>query len=268
MLKIIFKIKGKLRIIFCIVFLLFYALPLVGQYKIKLKSKNIEIPGRNFNIVKVLDLRENKVNVGTVRRGIYQRGQIAVIKGGVTKAFQKYIKKTYKPVENGYPVLMVVHKLNIGETFTEKATATAIYSFYLIKNEGYMFISKDDYFVNSSSIVDATSKHDNTIEKTIQLGFQDIASINWQDNIHLWPTYSLEEIKNDVNRENSYPIQKTHQYVRGIYYNIDDFRNNAPKHQNIVFKYKNNIAIPKSKFVDKVYILKDGSEVRINNMWG
>lgn len=243
------------------------------ELKVKLPSKAIEIQNCDFIISESIDARKNKMMLGTVKRGLKHRSRIASLHKGLNYQFNRFINKSFTDVVNyDYEILLVVRQLSIAESslrFNEAARVTATYDFYLPADGKYKKVHRSQQFLKNTSGLDVTSSHDRLIVETIVNAIHEFHQADWRGEIDQIDGVVYKEMIKPWSFE--YPILSVTQPKKGIYVNIDQFRNNNPAFTNFKAKInpdKNTAKPEKSSGLIVVYD-NDGTPRKITwRIWG
>lgn len=209
--------------------------------KIKLKSIKIELADRDFIIVKTIDARKNKMMLGTVKRGLKNRSRIASLHKGLEYQFNGFLAQSMPAIENHkYEILLVVRELTVAETsyrFNEAARVFAIYDFYIAISNHYKMLYRCRQFLKSTNAINATSAHDRLISETICNALNEFDKSEWR----LKMDEIIEENYKEMIEPRSfeYPVLSLEKPTKGIYMNLDQFRQNEPVFTNFNF-FENN----------------------------
>ena len=211
--------------------LVFQYVKIQGQdLKIKLKSREIELAGHDFIISKAIDARKNKMMLGTVKRGFKNRNRIASLHKGLEYQFDSFIKNSLPRVDNyTYEIFLVVRELSISESslrFNEAARVSSVYDFYLPAEGKYKLVYRSQIFLKTTSGIDVTSAHDNLISETIIKAIKEFHHAKWRNKIEHISSESYQEMVQP--RSFDYPILSAEKVKKGIYMNLDQFRQNEP----------------------------------------
>jgi hypothetical protein len=186
-----------------------------------LKNELIDIPGRNFNVVSVIDARADTTIIGIFGPG-YKRKE--TFNKPLSQAFIDFIKYANPTLPNARAIVLQVNKFAIGRT-TQIAFLEAKFTFYLKQDSGfYKLMDKEYYYEQPLGI---GSKHVKQVVALLKESLFDLSKTDMR--VENKSRFDWEDLK----IRTTYPILNAKYLERGLYRNFSEFRENKPSIQNI-----------------------------------
>jgi hypothetical protein len=161
---------------------------------ISLQNESIEINVDGFYIKDVVDVRENKENIGFVQKGVFKKTKIdANLKGGVEKCIFDYLKGNFSQNKNGVPIVLHVTKLEISETKSLPISGKAEIEieFFRERDGSLAKLYQSEAFVEQPAL-NVTKTHEARIREVIATCLQSFNESDWKT---LEPVYFKEKNK-------------------------------------------------------------------------
>ncbi len=200
-----------------------------------------------FNQVQVLDMREDKDNIGYLRLGAFNKKNLQVPVGGLEQMLQQFARSVagLDAARGDKTLLIVVHNFSMADRPIEGEMGTFYgrMDFYLGKEGQYRLAEHVDSFFETTNAWDVTNNVKRLVARKMTDWLYHITNdATVPDNA---PVLSLEAIKAEIGAEkDKYPVYKEEPKT-GVYYTLEQFLNNAPA---------------TSEFVEKKYSM-DGTNV-------
>ncbi|MDJ1485112.1 hypothetical protein QNI16_31730 [Cytophagaceae bacterium YF14B1] len=214
-----------------------------GSLQINLKKQKLDLGettlrGTPFYISRVVDARPLKTHIGTVHRGFDDNKTSAFLEGGIESQLQDFFNRSL-PVTQGYTaVILKVNQLSIAEmgntkdmSLASQIGTAAIVMDFIVKHEDSLYVVFQGSALVKRYGIDVTTAHDNTIAKALSECIVKFAKSSWKeiaDPVHaITEEQLLAPVAMDKNLLDL-PVLQGGTIWQGIYYSLDDFRNNAP----------------------------------------
>ena len=221
---------------------------------IDLTGQTLSIPGRRFQVERVLDGRRDRAGIGRVLMGLADTPQSAELAPNLVDGLTKFLQTQLPARPADEPVLLLVRELRVAErrgdpgtmgtrpavgyspagTFSTAGTrpqalARVTLDCYLRRPDGYHLAGTATDTVRQKTIFDATWRHAPLLAQALQSTLSQLASANWSLAANS-PARTLEDLQRvgRVEAAASYPIQQDSVRARGYYRTFLDFRNNQP----------------------------------------
>lgn len=181
-----------------------------------------------YSTLKVLDMRSNKQDIGYVKTGMFSKVRKAVTEKSLdtclSLCFEKMLSTANK--DEGELMLVLYHfKIEDQPKGTSMGTFYFDGDFYGRHTGEYKFLGKVDSLYELRAAFDATSKLLNATPMKICDLLSRFAILKENDDKY----FSVQEALNRRETEKQkYPIYRTKEFKKGIYYTVDQFINNQP----------------------------------------
>lgn len=191
-----------------------------------------------FNRVQVLDMREDKDNIGYLRLGAFNKKNLQIPVGGLEQMLQQFTHRVagLDAAKGDKTLLIVVRDFSMADRPIEGEMGTfyARMDFYLGKEGQYNLAVHVDSFFETTNAWDVT----NNVKKLAARKMTD-----WLYNMTNYTTApeavsvsNIDAIKAGISTEkDKYPVYKEEPKT-GIYYTLEQFLNNAPATPEFVEK--------------------------------
>jgi hypothetical protein len=159
----------RMFLFFCMLFSLVSSAQNETRYFISLENSSNKKIESDFFIGKVYDGRQNKSNIGSVQKSIFNKKILAVVEKPLSEELQNYFNICF-PKEAGKKVLSIrVNEFYVSEhteSKTETGYATVVFDF-IEKTEGIDYIIGSYSSVIKSDGIDVTSGHEQRLIQAI-----------------------------------------------------------------------------------------------------
>lgn len=184
----------------------------------------------NFETLRVIDMRENKKDIGYLRLGAFNKHNTIIPDPELTKLLPACYEKIIQQGANTRnELLLVLYGMNIEDRPSGDETGTFYFDgdFYLENNGRYTYAGTVDTLIEVGAAADVSKK---------LMGISQYAICNilgmyaTKENppgfyTGLTETELLQKRKNEKLK---YPIYNAAKFEPGIYYTVDNFINNTP----------------------------------------
>ena len=206
--------------------------PQIAPYVIDLSEQTLAVPGRTYFIRQVLDGRTSRGGIGTVRRGMANVPQRAMLKPTVAAALQALLTQQLPARPTDQPVLALVRALHVQEniTFTsEQASDDVALDFYLLDGQQNAHFALSTSENVQSKGMETTARHPRQLAQALQTCLAQLAGVDWA-TVAAQPGRPVAELLAGTRPVASRPYPVLTDSVRpaGYYRTFLDFRNNAP----------------------------------------
>lgn len=258
----------NLRFLLLIISLFCFTFSLKADLKnvyLSLENEKFEITDDRYYIASIIDLRENKENIGFTKVGTDKYAYVN-FKNTFSEALQKYLNLNIK---TGLDRLHIaIDEFYLSESSTgNKETGVfelSVY-FFLETDSGYLFLRRYNDFTEVYGL-DVTKRQPANIGKSFEIAFKNLETKN------INPIYLLSSLQ-DLNENPKFQKIKfnlpifNEDFNTGIYYSLDDFKQNKPS--NIHF-YVDTVDRNEKKWERTPnYIPRlSKNKKKIKNIWG
>lgn len=246
--KLIVRFRPSAATLLFGLFTLLSALSAEAQiYYLDLTGQRLEVPGRRFQVERVLDGRQDRAGIGRVLVGLANTPRPAELRPNLVEGLTTFVQAQLPARPTDEPVLLLVRELRVAEQnvslsiptpgggvmpapYTDsKAFARATLDLYLRRPDGYHLAGTATDTVRQSALFDATSRHAPLLARALQSCLRQLARADWT-LAAAQPARPLEELQRvgRVEMAAHYPIQQDSVRPRGYYRTFLDFRNNQP----------------------------------------
>lgn len=233
---------------------------------LSLQNETYNITDERFFIASIIDLRENKENIGFTKIGTNQYGYVD-FRNSFSDVLQKYLNLNIKTGFNRLHI--AIDEFYISETSTgNKETGVCEISlyFFLETDNGYILLRRFNGFTEVFGL-DVTKKQPKNIGQIFELAFLDLQTTNTKSPYLFKSLENLNENPAFEKVKFNLPIFKE-DLKTGIYNTLEDFKNNTPSNDESFFidtiyktnKYSKNQAFYVPRF--------SKNRKKIKNIWG
>jgi hypothetical protein len=185
----------------------------------------------DYGRLRVVDLRTDVTDIGTVQKGMLNGRHKLVTYAPVEEIFSSYFKYMLpKDLKSDKELLLALYGFKIEDRPMESEMGTVYFSgdFYCDSNGAYALLGHVDTFIEVSAPVDVTYK----LLQASQILVADLMEYYANSLAAKNATfrYSYEQIPNRRQTENDtkYPVYGAMRFKKGIYPSVDAFLSNQP----------------------------------------
>lgn len=216
--------------------LIFFSVLVFAQklHTISLSEEQFRLDDQQFQIVQLIDGREDKTTIGWVQTGMLNSQRWAVFERPFEMELAAFLQNNLDTSGMHQPVLVRVNQLYISEqtkATTETAKAEVSLDFFLAEADGHYYYISSTYGTAEVKGMDVTRKHPANLARAFANALQRFSENGGpavvDRNEHFW----LDEIKRGETIEIDYSqiaIFNTPAPQDGIYVSFEDFRDHRP----------------------------------------
>ncbi|MDJ1504827.1 hypothetical protein QNI22_29460 [Cytophagaceae bacterium BD1B2-1] len=266
-----------------IVFFLFTTMPLWAQdvVKVDLRREKLEMGDdpfleTPFYIVRVVDTRSDKTNIGIVQRGVTKTKIPVVLQNGAAEQVQEFFNSNL-PAKQGYlPVIIRLNQLSVTEkdgVDLQKATAAVVIDFVVKQKDSLYLVLQTSALIRKSG-ANVSTVHATTLAAALSECIIKFAKSSWKEMLPLAQSITEEQLVAPVVFEKSLldlPILQVTAPEQGLYYSFEDFCNNKPDNTQPIGMEREPRRGVDWEGADKVtpYLIKENGKHKIlRRIWG
>jgi hypothetical protein len=216
----------------------------VGQQMIKAKcrTEHVSLPLSSnrppfppeFSTITVLDLRSDTSRIGVINDGEHRQKEV-LLHAPVAKQLSSYLNTAYASPRGNHDLLVVVKNLWISESpvqadhmFSQESwDITFRFEAYLKESDRFIPLTYLDTTVTASAITSPAmvGRH---IPRLIAAFMNKVATHDLAVDLMVKRSLTWGQIDSFCRTRFDYPLDTAKKWVKGVYANIDEFRNNQP----------------------------------------
>lgn len=210
---------------------LLFSLPALAEHTVIFKFDSVyHITGKSHcNRLRVIDMRENKTELGYYKTGVLNRDAKIVTEYPFDKMLTEYFDAMIKSSNiDNKELLAVLYDFRIEDRPNGDEVGIFHFDadFYMGNNNRYVFIGKADSIYEVSSNYDITRELKKFTPLKVGEILGDFAKRPFRDNSTFYTETNLLRKRYDDNQ--LFPIYSTSSFKKGIYYTVEDFMNHQP----------------------------------------
>jgi hypothetical protein len=197
-------------------------------------SSNLPPFPQEFSSITVLDLRSDTSRIGVINDGEHRQKEV-LFQAPVDKQLSSYLNAGYSSPKGSHGLLVVVKNLWISESpvqtdhmFSQEYWDIAFrFEAYLKDSDRYIPLTYLDTSVTGSAMYSSAmvGRH---IPGLINAFMDKVAAHDLDVDLVAKRAISWDQIDSFCRTRFDYPIDTAKKWVKGVYANIDEFRNNQP----------------------------------------
>lgn len=170
---------------FIYLFTLFLPITLSGQDVYKLSLENVHPPELSvkFKVIKIIDGRKRKDNIGWVQTGAFNRKKIADFNATLVEQIESFLENSITYL-NDTPIVVRINHLYISEqtkAMSETGKAEVFMDYFLqADNNKYHYITSTST-VKEHTGADVTNHHSKNIGAAIIEGLKQFSERSWEE---------------------------------------------------------------------------------------
>lgn len=221
----------------------------IGQAVIRAKctKRFVELPWRRrspkyptlFRGIRVLDYRRDTSRIGMVHSGAYSQAQILFFEGNAESAFGASLESVYASPEGADSLLVLIKDLWISDSLDRSEYTHGFFAdrhWWRVAFRFEAYLQHDGGFVPLTYLDTLAEVNGNQNEITAdrrlwelsEAFMEKVSAMDVPGTVGRKRTVTMAQIDSFSNRRFDYAMDTALRPVKGVYANVEEFRNNSP----------------------------------------